>query len=107
MDTFWWIFLSGVLMSVIALVGSATLLLNQATLDRIIMPLVAFAAGSLLGGAFFHMLPAAILAAPGDPAVAPGPGGHIQSTSVGWQAGQTSRHKRGGRGTSLWFSGQT
>jgi len=37
-------------MSVIALVGSVTLLLSQATLDRIIMPLVAFAAGSLLGG---------------------------------------------------------
>ena len=53
-------------MAVIALVGSVTLLLSQATLDRIIMPLVAFAAGSLLGGAFFHMLPAAIQAAPDD-----------------------------------------
>jgi hypothetical protein len=30
MDTFWWIFLSGVLMSVIALVDSVTLLLSQA-----------------------------------------------------------------------------
>jgi zinc and cadmium transporter len=56
-------------MSVIALIGSVTLLFSQATLERIIMPLVAFAAGSLLGGAFFHMLPAAILAAPGDPTV--------------------------------------
>lgn len=62
MDTFWWIFLSGILMAMIALVGSLTFLLSEATLDRIIMPLVAFAAGSLLGGAFFHMLPAAILA---------------------------------------------
>jgi zinc and cadmium transporter len=59
MSTFWWIFLSGLLMSAIALVGSITLLLPPATLDRIVMPLVAFAAGSLLGGAFFHMLPAA------------------------------------------------
>jgi len=59
MSTFWWIFLSGLLMSAIALVGSATLLLRPATLDRIVTPLVAFAAGSLLGGAFFHMLPAA------------------------------------------------
>jgi zinc and cadmium transporter len=59
MTTFAWIFLSGVLMSAIALVGSVTLLLGPATLDRIVMPLVAFAAGSLLGGAFFHMLPAA------------------------------------------------
>jgi zinc and cadmium transporter len=68
-DTLWWIFLGGVLMSAIALVGSATLLLSEATLNRIIMPLVAFAAGSLLGGAFFHMLPAALEDAPGDPSV--------------------------------------
>ena len=46
-------------MSAIALVGSVTLLLREETLDRILQPLVAFAAGSLLGGAFFHMLPAA------------------------------------------------
>jgi zinc and cadmium transporter len=59
MSVFSWIFLSGLLMSAIALVGSATLLLRPATLDRIVMPLVAFAAGSLLGGSFFHMLPAA------------------------------------------------
>ena len=64
MDTFWWIFLGGVLMSAIALVGSVTLLLKEATLNRIIMPLVSFAAGSLLGGAFFHMLPAALEQAP-------------------------------------------
>jgi zinc and cadmium transporter len=59
MDAFWWIFLSGLLMSAIALVGSTTLLLRPATLERVVTPLVAFAAGSLLGGAFFHMLPAA------------------------------------------------
>lgn len=54
-------------MSAIALVGSATLLLRPTTLDRIIRPLVAFAAGSLIGGAFFHMLPAAASAS-GDAA---------------------------------------
>ncbi len=59
MTTFAWIFASGVLMSAIALVGSVTLLLRPATLARIVMPLVAFAAGSLLGGALFHMIPAA------------------------------------------------
>jgi zinc and cadmium transporter len=47
-------------MSAIALIGSVTLLLRQETLDRIVTPLVAFAAGSLLGGALFHMVPAAI-----------------------------------------------
>ena len=69
MDTFWWILLGGMLMSVIALVGSVTLLLEEATLNRVIMPLVAFAAGSLLGGAFFHMLPAALEQAPDSPTV--------------------------------------
>jgi zinc and cadmium transporter len=59
MTTFAWILLGGILMSAIALVGSLTLLMRQETLDRIVTPLVAFAAGSLLGGAFFHMLPAA------------------------------------------------
>lgn len=64
MDTFWWILSGGVVMSAIALVGSTTLLLSEASLNRIIMPLVAFAAGSLLGGAFLHMLPAAIEGTP-------------------------------------------
>lgn len=55
-----WIVLSGVLMSVIALIGSLTLLLPERILSRILLPLVAFSAGSLIGGALFHMLPASI-----------------------------------------------
>jgi len=51
-------------MSVLALVGSVTLLLKETTLRRLLLPLVAFAAGSLLGGAFFHMIPAAALRLP-------------------------------------------
>jgi zinc and cadmium transporter len=57
-----WIVGSGMLMSAIALVGSVTLVLSERTLKRILLPLVAFAAGSLLGGAFFHMLPASLAA---------------------------------------------
>lgn len=49
-------------MSAIALVGSVTLVLKEATLQRIIIPLVAFSAGSLIGGAFFHMIPAGLTA---------------------------------------------
>jgi zinc and cadmium transporter len=63
---FAWIAGSGVLMSLLALVGSVTLLLSPQTLDRILLPLVALAAGSLIGGAAFHMLPAAILAVPAE-----------------------------------------
>lgn len=47
-------------MSLIALVGGVFVLLPEPTLRRWLLPLVAFAAGSLLGGAFFHMLPRAL-----------------------------------------------
>jgi len=60
MSTFAWIVSSGIAMSVIALVGSITLLLKESTLHKIILPLVSFAAGSLIGGAFFHMIPAGL-----------------------------------------------
>jgi zinc and cadmium transporter len=61
MSTLAWIVIGGVLMSAIAMIGSITLVLKPATLDRLLLPLVAFAAGSLIGGAFFHMIPAAIV----------------------------------------------
>lgn len=47
-------------MSSLALVGSLTLVLPERTLERLVMPLVAFAAGSLIGGALFHMLPESV-----------------------------------------------
>lgn len=52
-----WILTGGLLMSAIALVGGVTVFLRPATLERILLPLVALAAGTLLGGAFFHMIP--------------------------------------------------
>ena len=60
MPTILWILTSGLLMSAIALVGSVTLFLNEATLKKLLLPLVALAAGTLLGGALLHMIPAAI-----------------------------------------------
>jgi len=62
MNTLGWIISSSLVMSAIALVGSVTLILKQETLQKIILPLVAFAAGSLLGGAFLHMIPTGLLA---------------------------------------------
>jgi len=64
MTTFLWILLGGILMSVIALVGSVTLVLRESTLEKILLPLVAFAAGFLIGGALFHMIPASLIAMP-------------------------------------------
>lgn len=60
MSTLGWIIVGGLLMSAIAMVGSVTLVLKAAMLERLLLPLVAFAAGSLIGGAFFHMIPAAL-----------------------------------------------
>jgi len=55
-----WIVASGLAMSVIALVGSLTLIMPMSLLRSLLLPLVAFATGALLGGALFHMLPSAI-----------------------------------------------
>jgi zinc and cadmium transporter len=60
MEALGWIIVTGVLMSAIAMVGSVTLLLKESTLQKIQTPLVAFAAGSLIGGAFIHMIPAGL-----------------------------------------------
>ena len=61
-----WIVASGLLMSAIALVGAVTLLLSERALQRMLLPLVAFAAGSLLGGAFFHMIPVGLASSLSD-----------------------------------------
>jgi zinc and cadmium transporter len=45
------------MMSAIAMVGGLTTVLPPAALERMLLPLVALAAGTLLGGAFFHMIP--------------------------------------------------
>lgn len=50
----------GLLMSLIAVVGGLFVFLPEPLLKRLLKPLVAFAAGSLLGGALFHMLPHAL-----------------------------------------------
>jgi len=58
--TLTWIVIAGLAMSSLDLVGAVTLIFSERALDRIVMPLVALAAGSLLGGALFHMLPEAV-----------------------------------------------
>ena len=47
MDPFWWILIGGLLMSALALVGSVTLLLDDKTLERLVMPLVALGSASV------------------------------------------------------------
>lgn len=59
-ETFLWILTSGILMSSIALGGSGTFFLFGEKLEKFLLPLVAFSAGALIGGAFFHLIPAGL-----------------------------------------------
>ncbi|MFP4601138.1 MAG: ZIP family metal transporter [Persicimonas sp.] len=58
-----WIVGSGLAMAAIALVGAITTVVSERTLEKILLPLVALAAGALLGGALFHLIPAGVEAA--------------------------------------------
>lgn len=51
--------LSVVIVSVVSFVGVVTLALNRSFLERIVLLLVAFAVGALIGDAFIHLLPEA------------------------------------------------
>lgn len=60
MTTLGWITVGGLAMSALALSGSLTLLLPERLFHRVVPPLVALAAGTLVGGATLHMLPTAV-----------------------------------------------
>lgn len=60
MDILIWILGSTFAMSLIAWAGLITLTLKENVLKKILLPLVAFSAGALLGGAFLHLLPETI-----------------------------------------------
>ena len=55
-----WILSATILVSLISLVGIFTLGIKAKIFDRILILLVGFAAGGLIGGAFLHLLPEAI-----------------------------------------------
>jgi zinc and cadmium transporter len=61
MNPLFWIIESTFFISLIALVGSLTLFLKEELLDKILLVLVALSAGGLIGGAFLHLMPEAIL----------------------------------------------
>ena len=58
--TLYWIIGSSLMMCLISLVGITTLTLPEKHLHQLLLPLVALSAGSLLGGAFFHMIPESV-----------------------------------------------
>ncbi|MDD5738449.1 MAG: ZIP family metal transporter [Candidatus Pacebacteria bacterium] len=60
MAILFFILLSALLVSLISFVGALTLFLKENFLNKILLFLVAFSAGALLGGAFLHLLPEAV-----------------------------------------------
>lgn len=60
MTTLPWIILSGIVLALISLTGALVLVLTKSKFEKIIEFLVAFAAGALLAGAFFHLIPEAV-----------------------------------------------
>lgn len=60
MDELIWIMVATIAVSMISLVGAFTLVLSENKIKKILLALVGFAAGALIGGAFLHLLPEAI-----------------------------------------------
>ncbi len=58
--TLLWIFSSVIFVSLISLIGIFTFGIKSNIFDKMLILLVSFAAGSLMGGAFLHLLPEAI-----------------------------------------------
>jgi zinc and cadmium transporter len=62
MEALGWIITSGLIMCLIAMVGSTVFFMTEATFKKILLPLVALSAGTLIGGAFLHMIPEGLAA---------------------------------------------
>ena len=56
-----WIVITTFLISLISFIGILVLFLKESILSNILLILVAFSAGALIGGAFLHLIPEAIL----------------------------------------------
>lgn len=58
-----WALGASAVVSILSLVGIITLLLKEELLDKLLILLIGFSAGALIGGAFLHLLPEALEAA--------------------------------------------
>lgn len=61
MSVLFYIIISTFLISLIAFIGAITLFLKEKLLNKILLILVAFSAGALIGGAFLHLIPETII----------------------------------------------
>jgi len=60
MINFIWAIGASIVVSLISLIGIVTLLFKEKRLNEILIPLIGFSAGGLIGGAFLHLLPEAL-----------------------------------------------
>ena len=60
MASFIWAIGASIVVSLISLIGIVTLLFKEKRLNEILIPLIGFSAGGLIGGAFLHLLPEAL-----------------------------------------------
>ncbi len=58
--TFIYVIISVIIVSLVSIVGVLTLTLGEKKLHKILLTLVSLSAGTLLGGAFLHLLPEAV-----------------------------------------------
>lgn len=61
LSTLAWILTSTLIVSAISLIGILFLSVNQSLFRKMLLVLVSFASGTLLGGAFLHLIPEALL----------------------------------------------
>lgn len=64
MVNFFWALGASFLVSIISLIGIFSLLIKEKLLENILLLLIGFSAGGLIGGAFLHLLPEALEKAP-------------------------------------------
>lgn len=58
--TSFYVFVSIMAVSLVSLIGIVSLLVSEKKLDKLLLTLVSLSAGTLLGGAFLHILPEAV-----------------------------------------------
>lgn len=57
MNTFYWIIAAALFVSLISLIGIFSLSISERVLRKILLVMVGFSAGTLMGGAFLHLIP--------------------------------------------------
>ncbi|MFA5410765.1 MAG: ZIP family metal transporter [Candidatus Omnitrophota bacterium] len=60
MVNFLWAITASIIVSLVSLVGIFSLLIKEGWLNKILLILIGFSAGALIGGAFLHLLPEAL-----------------------------------------------